>query len=189
MAVLSVSASSSCSYFLTSSLSPSSSRPFLPTSANTSKTPFLGFSLGLSKGPWLPTNAAITRLPFNGENGRRSLQVHSQEVSRVPLEQRWMFDESEACGPVCFYYFSPLSMNSYMDSLCLFPEKNVEMGNFYLRILSNILDPGSEYEYMTLTKPLNFNFVELKALKRKRAFEFEFCGIKSNKEKERFDLM
>ncbi|KAF4397923.1 large ribosomal subunit protein uL13c [Cannabis sativa] len=103
MAILSVSASS-CSYILPSSSSsssplPSSARSSLSPSFNTSQTPFLGFSVSLSRGPWLPTPSATAKLPLSGENGGRSLQVRCQEISRVPLEQRWMFDEAEAGGP------------------------------------------------------------------------------------------
>ncbi|KAL5564103.1 hypothetical protein UlMin_027267 [Ulmus minor] len=91
---------SSCSLILTSASSSNASpKPSFATSFNSSTTPFVGFSVTLSKRPLLPTKSSITRLPLGDENGRRSFKVHCKDLSYVPLDQRWMFEESEADGP------------------------------------------------------------------------------------------
>jgi hypothetical protein len=54
------------------------------------KNPFFGFSCALSK-PSIRTSLPLTK---------RSFQVRCQDLSLVPREQRWMFEESEASGPV-----------------------------------------------------------------------------------------
>jgi hypothetical protein len=54
------------------------------------KNPFFGFSCALSK-PSIRTSLPLTK---------RSFQVRCQDLSLVPREQRWMFEESEANGPV-----------------------------------------------------------------------------------------
>ncbi|KAF4386865.1 hypothetical protein F8388_006820 [Cannabis sativa] len=138
MAILSVSASS-CSYILPSSSSsssplPSSARSSLSPSFNTSQTPFLGFSVSLSRGPWLPTPSATAKLPLSGENGGRSLQVRCQEISRVPLEQRWMFDEAEAGGPIWDFYVTFWTQKVNMA----FTKKNgIQSHNYWLPIKSS----------------------------------------------------
>ncbi|XP_062168431.1 large ribosomal subunit protein uL13c [Alnus glutinosa] len=53
------------------------------------KNPFFGFSCALSK-PSIRTSLPLTK---------RSFQVRCQDLSLVPREQRWMFEESEANGP------------------------------------------------------------------------------------------
>lgn len=57
------------------------------------KNPFFGFSCALSK------PSIRTSLPFSN-NTKRSFQVRCQDLSLVPREQRWMFEESEVNGPV-----------------------------------------------------------------------------------------
>jgi hypothetical protein len=57
------------------------------------KNPFFGFSCALSK------PSIWTSLPFSN-NTKRSFQVRCQDLSLVPREQRWMFEESEVNGPV-----------------------------------------------------------------------------------------
>ncbi|KAF3442349.1 hypothetical protein FNV43_RR16265 [Rhamnella rubrinervis] len=90
MATLSASSSS----LMLSSSSPSSSRPSLASSFVTSKSPFVGFS----KNPRFETNFT-TRLRLTDNRGKTSFRVHSQDLSRVPLDQRWMFEQSEVDGP------------------------------------------------------------------------------------------
>lgn len=57
------------------------------------KNPFFGFSCALSK------PSIRTSLPFSN-NTKRSFQVRCQDLSLVPRDQRWMFEESEVNGPV-----------------------------------------------------------------------------------------
>lgn len=101
MTVLSFSASSS-SFMLSSSSTCSSSTkpPFYSSSKNVIKTPFVGLSVAPPQKLWLPTT---TNLGFdNGSNPRRSFEVFStKEIARVPLDQRWMFEDDEVDGPVC----------------------------------------------------------------------------------------
>ncbi|KAI5332911.1 PREDICTED: 50S ribosomal [Prunus dulcis] len=99
MTILSLSASSS-SFMLSSSSTCSSSTkpPFSSSSKNVIKTPFVGLSVAPPQKLWLPTT---TNLGFdNGSNPRRSFEVFStKEIARVPLDQRWMFEDDEVDGP------------------------------------------------------------------------------------------
>ncbi|GMN63986.1 hypothetical protein TIFTF001_033052 [Ficus carica] len=91
MAVLSA---SSCSFMIKSSSSSPSSSMAAPI--NSSKSPFVGFSVSLSKRPWVPP----TKLRINGgENGRRGLTVRCEDAPHVPVDQRWLFEQSEVNGP------------------------------------------------------------------------------------------
>ncbi|KAK9153155.1 hypothetical protein Sjap_000635 [Stephania japonica] len=82
MAMLCTSSSSS---LLSTSSPPSTSKPSL---ASPKKTQFLGFSLS-------PPNSSIATNPLP----RPHFQVRCQDLSVVPKEQRWMFEDSEAQGP------------------------------------------------------------------------------------------
>ncbi|XP_054812717.1 50S ribosomal protein L13, chloroplastic-like [Prosopis cineraria] len=77
----------------------SSSVAFLSSSAKPSyacsrdanaKTAFLGFQLASSK-PSIPTNSRL--------NSRSSSLVRCQDLSIIPKDERWMFEESEVNGP------------------------------------------------------------------------------------------
>ncbi|BBH01624.1 Ribosomal protein L13 family protein [Prunus dulcis] len=74
--------------------------PFSSSSKNVIKTPFVGLSVAPPQKLWLPTT---TNLGFdNGSNPRRSFEVFStKEIARVPLDQRWMFEDDEVDGPNC----------------------------------------------------------------------------------------
>ena len=105
MAILSA---PSCSYMATSSSSlslssSSSTRPSIVSPFNSSKSPFVGFSVALSK--IRPLKAQT----FNGGNGRRGLRVRCEDAPHVPVDQRWLFEQSEVDGPVCSSLF-PLSV-------------------------------------------------------------------------------
>ncbi|KAJ7948798.1 50S ribosomal protein L13 [Quillaja saponaria] len=54
------------------------------------KSSFVGFQVALSKSCSWTSLAA---------NSRRNFQVRSQDLSVVPLDERWMFEESEVNGP------------------------------------------------------------------------------------------
>ncbi|KAK9132298.1 hypothetical protein Scep_011826 [Stephania cephalantha] len=82
MAMLCASSSSS---LLSTSSSPSTSKPSF---ASPKKTQFLGFNLS-------PPNSSIAANLLS----RPHFQVRCQDLSVVPKEQRWMFEESEAQGP------------------------------------------------------------------------------------------
>jgi hypothetical protein len=89
MASLCVSSSVTFSSFASSSSSSSSSSSH-KKEKSIMKNPFFGFSCALSK-PSIRTSLPLTK---------RSFQVRCQDLSLVPREQRWMFEESEANGPV-----------------------------------------------------------------------------------------
>ncbi|XP_022976844.1 50S ribosomal protein L13, chloroplastic-like [Cucurbita maxima] len=55
-----------------------------------------GFSLPQSKSYLLPTQTTIT---LNSQSKSSAVQVRAQELDRVPLEQRWMFEGDELDGP------------------------------------------------------------------------------------------
>ncbi|KAL6196644.1 hypothetical protein ACLB2K_032258 [Fragaria x ananassa] len=101
MAVFSLSASSSSFIFSSSSTCSSSTKPPFPSSSSSSKTlnktPFIGLSAAQSQKLWLPTTSSLT---FGNEgSSRRSFEVHStQEMTRVPLDERWMWEEDEVDG-------------------------------------------------------------------------------------------
>lgn len=90
----------------------SSSTVILPSSSVKSsgsyrKSPFLGFSLTAISKP-------SVRVDIYAKNTRRGLQVKCEAeqatTSLVPANQRWMFDEEEANGPVTIFssvYLSP----------------------------------------------------------------------------------
>lgn len=105
--------SSSCS---SSSSTPKLSFPSLKTvnaAASSSTSSFLGFSVAR-------LNASVkTTLPVSAN---RPLRVRCQDVSVVPENQRWMFEESEVNGPVIFLSFPKLSSYSFVQ-LCLFADK------------------------------------------------------------------
>jgi hypothetical protein len=88
MATLCISSSVSLSSFASSS----SSSPHKNVKSII-KNPFFGFSCALSK------PSIWTSLPFSN-NTKRSFQVRCQDLSLVPREQRWMFEEPEVNGPV-----------------------------------------------------------------------------------------
>lgn len=98
MAMLSASSSSP----MLSSTSSSSASTKL-TSFNYSKSPFVVFSVALSKEPYFPTTFATstTKLLCGENRRRRSFRVCCQDLSFVPTNERWMFEESEVNGPVC----------------------------------------------------------------------------------------
>ncbi|KAJ0102101.1 hypothetical protein Patl1_04937 [Pistacia atlantica] len=75
--------SSTSVMFSSSSSTPKSSFP-------SSASPFLGFSVSKLKA------SVKTTLPLTT---KRSFQVRCQDVSVVPENQRWMFEESEVDGP------------------------------------------------------------------------------------------
>ncbi|KAJ7981888.1 50S ribosomal protein L13 [Quillaja saponaria] len=54
------------------------------------KSSFVGFQVALSK-PCIRTSLPV--------NSRRNIQVRSQDLSVVPLDERWMFEENEVNGP------------------------------------------------------------------------------------------
>ncbi|XP_059443167.1 large ribosomal subunit protein uL13c [Corylus avellana] len=91
MATLCISSSVTLSSFASSSSSSSSSSPHKNVKSII-KNPFFGFSCALSK------PSIRTSLPFSN-NTKRSFQVRCQDLSLVPREQRWMFEESEVNGP------------------------------------------------------------------------------------------
>ncbi|EXB54084.1 50S ribosomal protein L13 [Morus notabilis] len=94
MALLSA---SSYSFVVSSSSLTSSSSSSSRPSINACKTPFLGFSVALSKRPWVPP----TTLRFNGseKHGKRGLTVRCVDAPHVPVDQRWLFEQSEVNGP------------------------------------------------------------------------------------------
>ncbi|KAH7512731.1 large ribosomal subunit protein uL13c [Ziziphus jujuba] len=93
MAIQIVSASSS-SLVLSSSSSSSRPLPFTSSLSN-SKTPFVGFSIA----PCFPT-ISTPRFPLADNKGRSSFRVHSsKDIPHIPLDQRWMFEQSEVDGP------------------------------------------------------------------------------------------
>ncbi|KAM5586370.1 50S ribosomal protein L13, chloroplastic [Rosa sericea] len=102
MAVFSLSASSSSFIFSSSSTCSSSTKPPFPSSSSSSsktanKTPFIGLSAAQSQKLWIPTTSSLTF--GNGGSSRRSFEVHStQEITRVPLDERWMWEEDEVEG-------------------------------------------------------------------------------------------
>ncbi|XP_022134203.1 50S ribosomal protein L13, chloroplastic [Momordica charantia] len=55
-----------------------------------------GFPLPFSKSSFLQTQTAIT---LNSKPESSVLQLRAQELDRVPLEQRWMFEGDELDGP------------------------------------------------------------------------------------------
>ncbi|KAF7836618.1 50S ribosomal protein L13, chloroplastic-like [Senna tora] len=63
---------------------------FTSRSNGNPKSPFVGFQVALSN-PSIRTNFRT--------NSRGTFQVRCQDLSVVPLDQRWMFEESEADGP------------------------------------------------------------------------------------------
>ncbi|KAB1216382.1 50S ribosomal protein L13, chloroplastic [Morella rubra] len=75
-----------------SSSSSSSSQKYQNFSGDIIKNPFLGFSFALSK-PSIGTSLLASN------NTKRSFQVRCQDLSLVPRDQRWMFEESEVNGP------------------------------------------------------------------------------------------
>ncbi|KAM1278753.1 hypothetical protein ACFX2J_030732 [Malus domestica] len=99
MSVLSLAASSSSS--LHSSSSTCSSKPPFSSSAKPAfKTPFVGYLVAPPQKLWFPST---TDLSLNSEgNTRRSFEVFSSKTEdfvRVPLDQRWMFEDYEVDGP------------------------------------------------------------------------------------------
>ncbi|KAM1755625.1 hypothetical protein ACFX12_007938 [Malus domestica] len=102
MSVLSLAASSSSSFMLSSSSTCSSSPkpPFSSSAKPPIKTPFVGFSVAPPQKLWIPST---TDLSFNnGGSPRRSFEVFSSKTKdfvRVPLDQRWMFEDYEVDGP------------------------------------------------------------------------------------------
>ncbi|CAN6561153.1 hypothetical protein C1H46_031890 [Malus baccata] len=101
MSVLSLAASSSSSLLSSSSTCSSSPKPPFSSSAKSAfKTPFVGFSVAPPQKLWFPST---TDLSFNNEgNTRRSFEVFSSKTKdfvRVPLDQRWMFEDYEVDGP------------------------------------------------------------------------------------------
>ncbi|KAK2638680.1 hypothetical protein Ddye_026475 [Dipteronia dyeriana] len=96
MAILCASASTSVMFSTPSSSSSSSSsstsKSYFPRLKKPTAlaSPFLGFSVSKLRA------SAPTALPLNTH---RPFQVRCQDVSIVPENQRWMFDESEINGP------------------------------------------------------------------------------------------
>lgn len=117
MAVFSLSASSSSFMFSSSSTCSSSTKPPFQSSSSSSKsfhkTPLIGFSVPQSQKLWIPTTSTLT---FDNESSaRRSFEVHSaQEIARVPLDERWMFEDDEAEGIVCTHTHFLFSMYIYI---------------------------------------------------------------------------
>jgi large subunit ribosomal protein L13 len=82
-------------------------------------TPFVaGFSFSQSK---LKPCVKTSLFPLN--NGSRSVEVRCEKkeknvVTRVPLDQRWLFEESELNGPV----ISALSFSSFFNLIVTTPD-------------------------------------------------------------------
>ncbi|GMH24899.1 hypothetical protein Nepgr_026742 [Nepenthes gracilis] len=79
------SASSSVMFFCTAS----SQKPSF-TSARVKKTPFFGFSL---------LSLTFSPTAKSALNTKQRFEIKCQDLSIVPKEQRWMFEESEVNGP------------------------------------------------------------------------------------------
>ena len=73
--------------FASSSASSRSYSSHMNSSSGVIKNPFVGFPLSLSK-------PSIRRISFP------RFQVRCQDLSLIPKDQRWMFEDSEANGPV-----------------------------------------------------------------------------------------
>ncbi|KAI4333474.1 hypothetical protein L6164_018281 [Bauhinia variegata] len=68
----------------------SSAKPSFASSKNEiAKTSFVGFQLAFSN------HSIQTNFPTNA---RRNFQVRCQDLSLIPKEERWMFEESEVNG-------------------------------------------------------------------------------------------
>ncbi|KAK4285837.1 hypothetical protein QN277_002478 [Acacia crassicarpa] len=67
-----------------------SAPPFSPSKSSITKSPFLGFQLASSK------SSLRSSVPVNS---RGSLQVQCQDLSIVPKDERFTFEESEVNGP------------------------------------------------------------------------------------------
>lgn len=121
--------------FATSSSSSCSTKSFFflnKTSAVAGRrSPFLGFSVAFSK-PKVPTT-------FSADNRKSFLiKCQDQDLSLVPENQRWMFEEDEADGPVIVRFPSLLSsVFLYLFiAVCLLRKCGVLMKNLvvYLNI-------------------------------------------------------
>ncbi|KAA8524034.1 hypothetical protein F0562_010535 [Nyssa sinensis] len=62
-----------------------------PYCVSLQKTPFLGFSVAASSKAYIRTSSLIST--------NRKFQIRCQDRAVIPLEQRWMFEESEIKGP------------------------------------------------------------------------------------------
>ncbi|XP_059661401.1 large ribosomal subunit protein uL13c [Cornus florida] len=63
-----------------------------PLCLSANKTPFLGFSVAASSKPFIRTTSLVST--------NRTFQIRCQDKAAViPLDQRWMFEESEIGGP------------------------------------------------------------------------------------------
>jgi len=71
----------------------SSSSSHNNSSSGIIKNPFVGFTLALSK------PSIRTSFPLSNNNTKRSFQVQCQNLSVVPTDHRWMFEDSEVDGP------------------------------------------------------------------------------------------
>ncbi|XP_028763739.1 50S ribosomal protein L13, chloroplastic-like [Neltuma alba] len=70
---------------------PSTSAPFFSSNRSSNvQSPFLGFQLALSK------SSVRSSVPVNSRGG---LQVRCQDLSIVPKDERFMFEETEVNGP------------------------------------------------------------------------------------------
>lgn len=116
--------------------SSSSKSSFASHNNGNAKTPFLvGLQLASSK-PSIRTNLRV--------NSRAGFQVRCQDLSMVPKDERWMFEESEVNGPVqlcSVIYLLILSffVNEFYGAFlfCMFSQKMSR--NFFLFFFQNML--------------------------------------------------
>lgn len=127
-----------------SSLSLLSSSSSSPTPFNSSKSAFVGFSVGFSK-------TSLKVRAFSGENGRKegtALRVRCEKPPHVPVDQRWMFEQHEVNGPVCHFSFNTLSL--FPDNWRQFPNSaaRVTVVPRYYNYLSWNLEQCGNFEFL-----------------------------------------
>jgi len=111
------------------------------SSGSERKSPFLGFSLTAISKPSVRVGIYA--------NSKRGLQVKCEAeptttTSLVPANQRWMFDEEEANGPVTIIFLSPSVFSIYAFIKCrtLALALNLKYGLFFSSPNCDLLSSG-----------------------------------------------